>query len=168
MSGAVPVTFRVGLGFDVHRLGPGVPLILGGMRIPFELGLIGHSDGDVLSHAITDALLGACGAGNIGELFPDTDPQYRGASSLTFLRKAAEIVRDRGMRVGNIDSNILAERPKLSPFFPAICDSLAAAIGVGVDRVHVKAKTMERLGPIGQGEAMAAEAVVLLTVGGDG
>jgi 2-C-methyl-D-erythritol 2,4-cyclodiphosphate synthase len=156
------VNFRVGIGFDLHRLGPAGELILGGVSIPHNKGLIGHSDGDVLIHAITDALLGAAGLGNIGEVFPDTDPRYRGMSSLKFLTHAAELVERAGFRIGNIDSNILAERPKLLPFFPSMKDAIAQALGVPRECVHVKAKTMEGVGPIGAEEAIAAEAVALL------
>jgi 2-C-methyl-D-erythritol 2,4-cyclodiphosphate synthase len=156
------VNVRIGIGFDLHRLGPAAELILGGISIPHNKGLIGHSDGDVLCHAITDALLGAAGLGNIGELFPDTDPRYRGISSLKFLMHAAELVRNAGFRIGNIDSNILAERPKLLPFFPAMKDAITEALGIARDCVHIKAKTMEGVGPIGAEEAIAAEAVALL------
>lgn len=160
------MNFRVGIGFDLHRLGPDTPLVLGGILIPHTAGLIGHSDGDVLCHAITDALLGAAGIGNIGELFPDTDPALKGMSSLRFLEKSVALVRGKGFEIGNIDSNILAERPKLLSFFPSMTLILAAAMGIAQDKIHVKAKTMEGLGIVGTEQAMAAEAVVLL-VGGD-
>lgn len=154
--------FRIGIGFDLHRLGPSTRLVLGGVEIPFEKGLIGHSDGDVLSHAITDALLGACGLGNIGEMFPDTDDRFKGVSSLKFLRKTADYIRKKGYEIGNIDSNILAERPKLLPFFPEMQSRIAEVLGIPTNTVHVKAKTMERLGVIGAEEAIAAEAVALV------
>lgn len=154
--------FRIGIGFDLHRLEPSAALILGGVQIPHEKGLVGHSDADVLSHAITDALLGASGLGNIGEMFPDTDPQYRGASSLKFLRRAAEWIRSKGYEIGNIDSNILAEKPKLQPYFPEMQARIAEALGIPPENVHVKAKTMEHLGIVGREEAIAAEVVVLL------
>jgi len=157
------VNFRVGVGFDVHRLSPASPLVIGGVEIPYHKGLLGHSDGDVLCHAVTDALLGAAGLGNIGELFPDTDPRYRGVSSLKFLAEAAAAVRRKHFEIGNIDSNILAEQPRLTPFFPAMKRKIAEVLGVSEERVHVKAKTMEGLGPIGAGEAIAAEAVALVT-----
>jgi 2-C-methyl-D-erythritol 2,4-cyclodiphosphate synthase len=160
------VSFRVGIGFDLHRLGPDTPLVLGGIVVPHTMGLIGHSDGDVLCHAITDALLGAAGIGNIGELFPDTDPALKGTSSLRFLEKSVVLLRARGFEIGNIDSNILAERPKLLPFFPAMTSKVAAALGIAPEKIHVKAKTMEGLGIVGTEQAIAAEAVVLL-VGGD-
>ena len=138
-------------------------LILGGVAIPHNKGLIGHSDGDVLCHAITDALLGAAGLGNIGEHFPDSDPRYRGISSLRFLTHTVDLVRQAGFRIGNIDSNILAERPKLLPFFPAMQTAVAEALGVPRECIHIKAKTMEGVGPIGAEEAIAAEAIALVT-----
>jgi 2-C-methyl-D-erythritol 2,4-cyclodiphosphate synthase len=156
------VKFRVGIGFDLHPLGPATKLIIGGVEIPHNKGLIGHSDGDVLCHAITDALLGACGLGNIGELFPDTDVRFKGMSSLKFLEVAAAEVRKSGFEISNIDSNILAERPKLLPYFPEMKTAIARALGIPVGDVHVKAKTMERIGPIGAEEAIAAEAVALV------
>lgn len=139
--------------------------MIGGVLIPHTLGLIGHSDGDVLCHAITDALLGAAGIGNIGELFPDTDPALKGMSSLHFLEKSVALVRAKGFEIGNIDSNVLAERPKLLPFFPAMTLKMAEALGIPPDRIQVKAKTMEGLGIVGTEQAIAAEAVTLL-VGG--
>lgn len=154
---------RVGLGFDLHRLGPGLPLVLGGVEIPSELGLIGHSDGDVLCHAIVDALLGASGLGNIGQLFPDTDPRFKGASSLKFVTETVNLLWQNGFQIENIDSNILAERPKLSPFFPAMREKLAAASGIPADRIFIKAKTMEGVGEIGEQRAMAAQAIALIS-----
>lgn len=154
--------FRIGIGYDVHRLGPATALILGGVEIPYEKGPIGHSDGDVLSHAITDALLGACGLGNIGEMFPDTDERFKGVSSLKFLKKTADFIRKKGYEIGNIDSNILAERPKLLPYFPAMQSRIAEVLGIPPTNVHVKAKTMEHLGIVGAEEAIAAEAVALV------
>src|SRR5262249_4916189 len=130
--------------------------------IPHDQGLLGHSDGDVLCHAITDALLGAAGLGNIGELFPDTDPRYRGISSLTFVSHAAALLRQKGFEMGNIDSNILAERPHLLAFFPEMKHQLAETLGIAAEKVHIKAKTMEGLGIIGTQQAIAAEAVVLI------
>jgi 2-C-methyl-D-erythritol 2,4-cyclodiphosphate synthase len=156
------VSFRIGIGFDLHRLGPNTPLVIGGVHIPHSLGLIGHSDGDVLCHAVTDALLGAGGIGNIGELFPDTDPSLKGMSSLHFLKKAAELVRFKGFEIGNIDSNILAERPKLLSFFPTMASRMAEALEIPPGRIQVKAKTMEGLGIIGTEQAIAAEAVALI------
>ena len=154
--------FRIGIGFDLHRLGPSKVLILGGVEIPHEKGLIGHSDGDVLSHAITDALLGACGLGNIGEMFPDTDERFKGISSLNFLRNTAGFIRKKGYEIGNIDSNILAERPKLLSYFPAMQSKIAEVLNIPANNVHVKAKTMEHLGIVGSEEAIAAEAVALV------
>jgi 2-C-methyl-D-erythritol 2,4-cyclodiphosphate synthase len=156
------VKFRVGIGFDLHRLGPGAALMIGGVSIPHDKALIGHSDGDVLLHAITDALLGACGAGNIGEKFPDTDPQFRGMASVYFLRKTAELIRSNGYEIGNVDSTILAERPKLLGYFSAMRTAIADALSVSVDRISIKAKTMERVGAIGTEQAIAAEAVALV------
>ena len=156
------MSFRIGIGFDLHRLGPNTPLVIGGVRIPHTLGLIGHSDGDVLCHAITDALLGAAAIGNIGELFPDTDPALRGTSSLHFLEKSAALIRAKGFEIGNIDSNILAERPKLLPFFQAMVLKMAEALGIPPDKIQVKAKTMEGLGMIGTEQAIAAEAIALI------
>ena len=153
---------RVGIGFDIHRLEAGRELTLGGVRIPHEKGLAGHSDGDVLLHAIADALLGACGLGNIGEQFPDTDPRFLGADSSIFLREAARMLRSQGYEIGNIDSNILAERPKLLPHFDQMRRNIASALDVPLADVHVKAKTMERLDAVGAENAIAAEAVVLV------
>ena len=158
------MTFRVGIGFDLHPLGPAASLILGGVEITHDKGLIGHSDGDVLCHAVTDALLGACGLGNIGELFPDTDPRFKGMSSLKFVEAAAAVVRAKGFEISNVDANILAERPKLLPYFPAMKARLAEALGVSHDRVSIKAKTMERLGIIGTEQAIAAEAIALVSI----
>jgi 2-C-methyl-D-erythritol 2,4-cyclodiphosphate synthase len=156
------VNLRVGIGFDIHRLGPNTPLVLGGVVIPHTLGLIGHSDGDVLCHAIADAILGAAGIGNIGELFPDTDPSLKGMSSAYFLEKSAALIRAKGFEIGNIDSNILAERPRLLPYFPAMAESIAFVLGIEPERIQVKAKTMEGLGLVGTEQAMAAHAVALI------
>jgi 2-C-methyl-D-erythritol 2,4-cyclodiphosphate synthase len=158
------VKFRIGIGYDLHRLGPSSRLILGGIEIPHEKGLIGHSDGDVLSHAITDALLGACGIGNIGQLFPDSDPRYKGMSSMTFLREAAELLRRKGYEIGNIDSNVLAEKPRLLPYFSEMQERIADVLKIPAENVHVKAKTMEHLGIVGSEQAIAAEAVALVFV----
>jgi 2-C-methyl-D-erythritol 2,4-cyclodiphosphate synthase len=156
------VSFRVGIGYDLHRLGPGSGLRIGGVSIPSDSALIGHSDGDVLVHAIIDALLGACGLGNIGERFPDTDPAWKGADSLRLLSVVQGLVRESGYRVGNVDSNVLAERPKLAGQFPAMRAAIAGALGVPVTDVSVKAKTMEGVDAVGRGEAIAAEAVALV------
>ena len=154
--------YRIGLGHDRHRLVRGRPLILGGVTIDFEFGLDGHSDADVLLHAITDALLGAVGAGDIGERFPNTDPQWQNADSVVFLEAAITEVKNRGYRLGNLDCTIHAERPKLSPHKETIACRLAELLGVSRDQVNVKAKTGEKVGPIGRGEAIDADAVVLV------
>ncbi len=153
---------RVGEGWDVHQLVAGRKLILGGIEIPHATGLLGHSDADVLLHAITDALLGAAGLGDIGRHFPDTDAQFRGADSAVLLAEAARRVRAAGWQIGNIDSTVIAQAPKLAPHIPAMCARIAAALEVAPDQVNVKAKTAEKLGPVGEGLAMEARAVVLL------
>jgi 2-C-methyl-D-erythritol 2,4-cyclodiphosphate synthase len=158
------VKFRVGLGYDLHRLGSDSRLILGGVEISHSKGLIGHSDGDVLCHAVVDALLGAAGLGNIGQLFPDTDPQYRGMSSLKFLTEAVNLLWQNGFQIENIDTNILAEKPKLLPYFPAMREAMATAAGIPVEKIFVKAKTMEGVGEIGTEEAIAAQAVALISL----
>ena len=153
---------RIGHGYDVHRLVSGRPLILGGVAIPYEKGLLGHSDADVLTHAIMDALLGAAALGDIGALFPDNDPTYRGADSLKLLERVAALLKERGYAVGNIDATVLAQAPKLRPHIAAMREKLAAACGVAADRISVKATTEEGLGFTGSGEGMAAHAVCLL------
>jgi 2-C-methyl-D-erythritol 2,4-cyclodiphosphate synthase len=157
------VKFRIGLGFDLHRLGPGSHLILGGVQVPHGKGFIAHSDGDVLCHAVVDALLGAAGLGNIGERFPDADPRYRGVSSLKFLAEAANLLSQNGFRIENIDSNILAERPKLLPHFPFMREKISATMGIPAEKISIKAKTMEGIGMIGTEEAIAAQAVALIS-----
>jgi 2-C-methyl-D-erythritol 2,4-cyclodiphosphate synthase len=158
------VKVRIGIGYDIHRLETGSKLILGGVPIPYDKSLVGHSDGDVLLHAITDALLGACGLGNIGEQYPDTDPRYSGVDSQQLLSDTAALVRGKGYVIGNVDSNILAEGPKLSGYFPAMRDSIAEVLEILADEVSVKAKTMEHLDAIGAGDAIAAQAVVLVFI----
>jgi 2-C-methyl-D-erythritol 2,4-cyclodiphosphate synthase len=153
---------RIGQGFDVHALVPGRRLLLGGVSIEHEQGLLGHSDADVLLHAITDALLGAAGLGDIGMMFPETDARYRGADSRSLLAQAAQRVQQDGWRVGNLDCIVIAERPRIAPYVEAIRSSVAALLGTEPARVSVKGKTTERLGFIGRGEAIAASAVVLL------
>lgn len=153
---------RVGIGFDVHRLVRGRPLMLGGLQIESPYGLEGHSDGDVLLHAVTDALLGACGESDIGDFFPSDDPRWKGASSETFLRKAFASVRKAGLMISNVDTVIIAERPHLGAWKEGIRSSLAGYLGLPIDRVCVKAKTNEGLGAVGKGEAIEAHAVVLL------
>ena len=153
---------RVGEGWDVHQLVAGRKLILGGVEVPHVTGLLGHSDADVLLHAITDALLGGAGLGDIGRHFPDTDPRFRGADSSVLLAEAARRVRAAGWQIGNVDSTVIAQAPKLAPHIPAMCRGVAAALGIAVEQVNVKAKTAEKLGPVGEGRAMEARAVVLL------
>ena len=153
---------RIGIGYDIHRLVEGRKLILGGIPIPFEKGLLGHSDSDVLTHAICDALLGAAALGDIGAHFPDRDPRWAGASSLEFLVRVVELVTERGYRVANIDATVMAERPKLMPYAQAIRQSLASVLLIDVDQINIKAKTNEGLESVGRGEAMAAHAVALL------
>lgn len=153
---------RVGQGYDVHRLTEGRALILGGVHIPWEKGLLGHSDADVLLHAIMDALLGAAAIGDIGVLFPDTDPRYAGADSLRLLETVAVRLKGVGWRVVNIDSTLVAQRPKLSPFIPQMRDNIARVLEIGANRVSIKATTEEHLGFTGRGEGIAAQAVALL------
>lgn len=156
------IPFRVGQGFDVHALVPERRLILGGVDIPFERGLLGHSDADVLLHAITDALLGAAGLGDIGRHFPDTDPRYAGADSRELLRSAMEIVRVAGWELGNLDATVIAQAPKVLPYVPRMIENIAADLGASLEQVSIKGKTTEKLGFAGRSEGIAAEAVVLL------
>lgn len=153
---------RIGHGYDVHRLVEGRDLILGGVKIPYEKGLLGHSDADVLLHAVSDALLGAAGLGDIGRHFPDTDPQYKGADSLELLRQVYRKISEKGYQVGNIDVTMIAQRPKLKDYIPQMQANIAAAVGTASDRVNVKATTEEKLGFTGTGEGMACHAVCLL------
>ena len=153
---------RIGLGHDTHRLEAGRPLILGGLRVEFHLGLVGHSDADVLFHAITDAILGALSLGDIGEWFPNTDPQWKGADSIVFLKRSVELIRERGWEVGNVDCTVFAEHPKLSPYKTQIEQNIAAAVGIAADCVNVKAKTGEGVDSIGRSEAISASAAVLI------
>lgn len=153
---------RIGHGYDVHRLVEGRPLILGGVTIPYEKGLLGHSDADVLLHAVSDALLGAAGLGDIGKHFPDTDPQYKGADSMELLRVVVSRVREKGYRISNIDVTMIAQKPKLRPHIEAMEQNIAAAVGIAFDRVNVKATTEEQLGFTGTGEGMRCHAVCLL------
>jgi len=162
-SRAAPArTGRAGIGYDLHRLVEGRPLILGGVTIPFDRGLAGHSDADAVCHAITDAVLGAAGAGDIGRHFPDTDPAWKGASSVDLLRRAVEVVRDRGYEIGNVDASVIAERPKLVPYIEAMTANVAAALGISTDRVSIKGKTNEGVGELGRGEAIAVHAIALV------
>lgn len=156
------MTIRVGEGWDTHALVTGRPLILGGVTIEHTHGLLGHSDADALLHAITDALLGAAGLGDIGRHFPDTDPAFKGADSVALLAEVVRRVGQAGWAVGNVDSTIVAQSPKMSPHVPAMRERIAAALGVGIDAVNVKAKTAEKMGPVGEGRAIEARAVCLL------
>ncbi len=153
---------RIGQGFDVHALVAGRKLVIGGVEIAHDKGLLGHSDADVLVHAICDALLGAAGLGDIGKHFPDSDPRYKGIDSRKLLRHVSELLRDRGHRIVNIDATILAEAPRMAPHIPVMVEAIAADIGIEVDRVNVKATTTEKLGFIGRGEGIAAQAICLI------
>ncbi|MBS0391325.1 MAG: 2-C-methyl-D-erythritol 2,4-cyclodiphosphate synthase [Proteobacteria bacterium] len=154
--------FRIGEGWDVHALVPGRRLVIGGVEIPHSMGLLGHSDADVLLHAITDALLGAAALGDIGSHFPDNDARFRGADSVALLTEAVRRVRAEGYEIGNVDSTVVAQAPRLAAHMPAMRERIASALGITLDQVNVKAKTAERLGPVGQGLAMEARAAVLL------
>ena len=153
---------RIGHGYDVHRLVEGRKLILGGVEIPWEKGLLGHSDADVLTHALMDALLGAAALGDIGKLFPDKDPAWEGADSIELLKQVSALLRERGYSVSNVDCTVIAQRPKLAPHIPAMRQRLAAAMGLETDRVSVKATTEEGLGFSGEGLGIAAHAVALI------
>ena len=153
---------RIGHGYDVHKLVEGRKLILGGIEIPFEKGLLGHSDADVLTHSLMDALLGAAALGDIGKLFPDNDPAFAGADSVELLKKVCAVISDAGYRVGNVDCTVIAQRPKLAPFIPAMREKLANAMQVDVTQVSVKATTEEHLGFTGEGLGIAAHSVALL------
>jgi 2-C-methyl-D-erythritol 2,4-cyclodiphosphate synthase len=157
-----PFDLRVGEGWDVHQLVAGRRLVLGGVEVPHVTGLLGHSDADVLLHAITDALLGAAGLGDIGRHFPDTDARFRGADSVVLLAEAARRVRAEGWQIGNVDSTVIAQAPKLAPHIPAMCERIATVLGLAPGQVNVKAKTAEKLGPVGEGRAMEARAIALL------
>ncbi len=154
--------FRIGEGWDTHALVPGRALIIGGVTVPHSAGLLGHSDADVLVHAIIDALLGAAGLGDIGGHFPDTDPRFKGADSIALLRETGRLLAAQRLRIGNIDSTVIAQAPKLAAHIPAMRQCIADALGLGAAQVNVKAKTAEKLGPVGQGLSMEARAVVLL------
>lgn len=156
------IPFRIGQGFDVHALVAGRPLIVGGVRIPHELGLLGHSDADVLLHALTDAVLGAAGQGDIGRLFPDTDPQHAGADSRVLLRIAFDRVRAAGWAVVNVDATVICKAPKILPHAPAMASNIAADLDMDPAAVNIKGKTTEKLGFTGRGEGIAAQVVVLL------
>lgn len=153
---------RTGLGWDVHRIAMGRPMILGGVLIPSEFGLEGHSDADILLHAITDALLGAAALGDIGTHFPDTDPQWKGAASDQFLKHAAKLVRERGFEIANVDTTVILERPKLKDYRLAMRESISKTLAIDLDCVSVKFKTAERVGPVGEGRSAEAQAIVTL------
>lgn len=154
--------FRIGEGWDVHALVEGRPLIIGGVQIQHTHGLLGHSDADVLMHAITDALLGAAALGDIGRHFPDTDTRFKGADSWLLLQQTGARVRDAGWRIGNVDSTVIAQAPKLATYIPVMCLRIAQALAIEVDQVNVKAKTAEKMGPVGLGQSMEARAIALI------
>ncbi len=154
--------FRIGNGYDVHRLKSGRKLIIGGVDIPHSMGLVGHSDADVLLHAICDALLGACGAGDIGQHFPDTDSQWNGISSILLLRKVGAICDQKGFKISNVDSIVVAQKPKLSPYMSSMKSNISMALEISDERVNVKATTTEKLGFEGSGEGISAHAIALL------
>lgn len=154
---------RTGIGYDLHRLEYGRPLIVGGVELPFDKGPVGHSDGDVLAHALCDALLGAAGLGDIGTHFPDSDPQWKGANSLLFLEHAKKLLADKNFAIEHVDAVVITEKPKLGPHFPKMREALAKALGVSVDKIHLKAKTNEGMDAIGRGEAIAAHVVATLS-----
>jgi 2-C-methyl-D-erythritol 2,4-cyclodiphosphate synthase len=155
---------RIGSGYDVHRLAKGRKLILGGVEIPYEKGLLGHSDADVLLHAIMDALLGAAALGDIGKLFPDNDPAYEGADSIKLTQKVGRVIRENGYEIENVDSTVVAQAPKLRPYIDTMRENIARALGIDISQVSVKATTEEHLGFTGSGEGIAAQAVVLLRI----
>ena len=154
--------FRIGEGWDTHALVTGRPLVIGGVHIPHIHGLLGHSDADVLLHAITDALLGAAALGDIGRHFPDTDAQLKGADSWLLLQKVGQLLKANGHQIGNIDATVIAQAPKLASFIPAMCERIAQALDISAQQVNVKAKTAEKMGPVGEGLSMEARAVVLI------
>jgi 2-C-methyl-D-erythritol 2,4-cyclodiphosphate synthase len=156
------LNLRIGEGWDTHALVPGRKLVLGGIEIPFERGLLGHSDADALVHAVIDALLGAAGLGDIGRHFPDTDQRFRGADSAALLAEAVQRVRAQGLEIANVDSTVIAQAPRLAPYIDAMRERIAQALGVSPRQVNVKAKTAEKHGPVGQGQSIEARAVVLL------
>ncbi len=157
------IDMRVGMGYDVHRLVEGRELIIGGVTIPYEKGLLGHSDADVLLHAVSDALLGAASLGDIGKHFPDTDPAYKGASSLMLLKKVGELLEEKGFLIENIDATIIAQAPKMRPYIDTMRENIAKTLGVETEQINVKATTEEGLGFTGSGQGISAQAVCLLT-----
>ena len=160
MSG--PARVRCGIGYDLHRLEAGRPLIVGGITLPFDKGPVGHSDGDVLAHALCDALLGAAGLGDIGTHFPDTDPKWKGANSLLFLEHAKKLLEEKRLAIEWVDAVVILERPKLGPHFPKMREALAKALGVETGKIHLKAKTNEGVDAVGRGEAIAAHVIATL------
>ena len=156
------MNIRIGNGYDIHQLVEDRPLILGGVNIPHTLGLLGHSDADVLTHAIMDALLGALGLGDIGHYFPPSEPKWKGANSMVLLQQVSEIIQSQGWKIGNIDSTIIAEQPKLKPHLKPMRSAIAKTLGIEIDQVSIKATTNEKLGPVGREEGICAYAVVLL------
>ena len=154
--------FRIGEGWDTHALVTGRPLVIGGVHIPHTHGLLGHSDADVLLHAITDALLGAAALGDIGRHFPDTDAQFKGVDSWLLLQKVGQLLKADGHQIGNIDATVIAQAPKLASFIPAMCERIAQALDISAQQVNVKAKTAEKMGPVGEGLSIEARAVVLI------
>lgn len=157
------MSMRCGIGYDLHRLEPGRPFVVGGLQIPFDKGPAGHSDGDVLAHALCDALLGAAGLGDIGTHFPDTDPKWKGANSLVFLQHAKKLLGDKQFSIDWVDAVVIAERPKLGPHFSRMRELLAGALGVAPEQIHLKAKTNEGVDAIGRGEAIAAHVVATVS-----
>ena len=155
-------SFRIGEGWDVHALVPGRPLVIGGVTIPYHLGLLGHSDADVLLHAITDALLGAAGLGDIGQHFSDTDPQWKGANSVDLLQATGRLLSEAGWQIGNIDATVVAQAPKLAAHKPAMQTRIAQALGIATHQVNIKAKTAEKLGPVGMAQSIEARAIALI------
>jgi 2-C-methyl-D-erythritol 2,4-cyclodiphosphate synthase len=158
------VRVRCGIGYDLHRLEAGRKLIIGGLEVPFDKGPVGHSDGDVLAHALCDALFGAAGLGDIGTHFPDSDPRWKGANSLQFLERAARLLEERKFSIEHVDAVVILERPKLGPHFPKMREALAKALGVTADRIHLKAKTNEGVDAVGRGEAIASYVVATLEI----
>jgi 2-C-methyl-D-erythritol 2,4-cyclodiphosphate synthase len=158
------MSVRCGIGYDLHRLEAGRKLIVGGIELPFDKGPLGHSDGDVLAHALCDALLGAAGLGDIGTHFPDTDPKWKGANSLIFLEHAKKLLDERGFAIEHVDAVVITEKPKLGPHFPKMREALARALGVQAERIHLKAKTNEGVDAVGRGEAIAAHVVATIAV----
>jgi 2-C-methyl-D-erythritol 2,4-cyclodiphosphate synthase len=153
---------RSGIGYDLHRLAEGRKLMIGGVEVPFDKGSVGHSDGDVLCHALCDALLGAAGLGDIGTHFPDTDPKWKDAASLKFLEHARKLLDERRLKISHLDAVVICERPKLGPHFPAMRAAIAKALGIGVEQINLKAKTNEGTGEIGRGEAIAAQTIATI------